>query len=69
MEITKILPENDLSLDLENELISFLYDNLDQFRDPKDQIQQCFNYAKDESKGGYIYFLRKLKMVNMGTIL
>ncbi len=36
----------------EGQLIDFLYESLEEYGDPKEQIQACFNYVFD--KGGFI---------------
>ena len=39
-----------------NEFVDFLYSHLDQFRDPKEQIEACLDYSfsRAEGKGGFV---------------
>lgn len=43
------------------EIINFLYENLEEFRDPKDDIEKCIDYAlgKDGGYGGLIITAEK----------
>ena len=58
MLIEKIDPKN-LDKNSKESLIDFLYEHLGQFRDPKDQIEKCFQYANDPQKGGQIYWAKE----------
>ena len=60
--IETITPENHLQSDITPEMITdFLHDHLDRFRDPKNQIMQCLNYAlgKIECRRGFVMVARE----------
>lgn len=48
--------EEDFKTVSKKEIIDFLHTHLEQFRDSKEAIEKCINYAfsKEEGKGGYI---------------
>lgn len=49
-------PQNLPTLEEKNNLIDFLYDQLDQYGDPKEDIEKCLDYALkiSESFGGFV---------------
>ena len=62
MAIVKILnPVNKPGLIEKNEIIDFLYTHLDEFGDPKDQIQKAVEYSLKEihSFGGFILKMKE----------
>lgn len=57
LEIKFINKETDLTKDISREvIIEFLYEHLDRFRDSKEDISACIDYAfsTSEGKGGFI---------------
>lgn len=60
--IETITPENHSQSAVSPEMITdFLHDHLDRFRDPKNQIMQCLNYAlgKNEGRRGFVMVARE----------
>lgn len=56
MEIKELHGNEDFTVALSrNEFVDFLHKHLDQFRDPKEQIEACLDYSfsKAEGKGGF----------------
>jgi len=35
--------------------VDFFYDNLGEFRDPREQTEDCLAYLRDSTKGGYLF--------------
>ncbi|MBZ0179069.1 MAG: GNAT family N-acetyltransferase [Melioribacteraceae bacterium] len=57
LTIKRINNENEFDENVDREkLVDFLFKHLDQFGDPKEQINKCIDYAfsKSEGKGGFL---------------
>lgn len=56
MRITSFDPENKPSIKEKQDMIDFLFKNLDEFGDDRDDIEKCVDYALKESMsfGGFI---------------
>lgn len=56
MKIKTFNPFNKPSINEKNKFIDFLYEHLDEFGDPREEIEQCINYTIKEtpSFGGFI---------------
>lgn len=57
LTIKRINNENDFDENVDREkLVDFLFTHLDQFGDPKEQINKCIDYAfsNSEGKGGFL---------------
>ncbi len=39
----------------QNQLVSFLYQSLEQYRDPEEDIRACLDYIIHPEKGGYVF--------------
>ncbi len=55
MRIEKLYSNDDFKEITREEFIDFLYDHLDRFGDPKEDINKCLNYAfsDEKSEGGF----------------
>lgn len=55
LQIQKINNNDDFNSISREEFIDFLFNHLDQFGDPKEDINKCLNYAfsNEKSEGGY----------------
>ena len=56
IELTTYSDQNIPSEKIQNEIIDFLFESLEQYGDPKMDIQQCLNYAfgKNNKPGGIV---------------
>ncbi|EQC47508.1 GNAT family N-acetyltransferase [Bacteriovorax sp. Seq25_V] len=58
MEIKKYLPKELKTAEVQ-ELTEFLFVNLDEFRDSREDILECINYVDSSHYGGSIYLCRE----------
>ncbi|MGY6561840.1 MAG: GNAT family N-acetyltransferase [Luteibaculaceae bacterium] len=65
----KHYPGNLLSEKLKLELTNFLFEHLEQYGDPKHQIDACLSYAMDNTKGGDIFLATKHDNTLVGAVI
>lgn len=68
----KLYSDNQKPTKIEREqIINFLYDNLEQYGDPREQIEHCLEYAlkEIESFGGFIFTIEENKQILASTIV
>jgi [ribosomal protein S18]-alanine N-acetyltransferase len=54
---------------LQQSIVSFLYRELGQFRDPEEDIRACLDYIMDTNKGGQVFLARDPEKVIVGAVL
>ena len=64
-------PENQPTESQKNALIDFLFDQLEEYGDPKPDIEACYEYAMSSNgqKGGYVVILEDEDLIKGATIV
>lgn len=52
----------------QDQLVKFLYNSLEQYRDPEEDIRACLEYIIHPDKGGYVFVALDEKQVIKGAV-